>query len=391
MNDISISGIDSATDVGALAQILAWAFGFSPADAAAWLTQSGLENVRAARRGAQVVGGLLEIPMGQWFGGRSVPMRGLAGVAVTPAARGSGVAVGLVREALACARAEGVALSALYPASLTLYRQAGYELAGSYFRWSGRLTSLPRAPLSSELVPVDAKLESSIDELYRRVASTRSGYLDRGRYVWQRVRSNKDEPTLGYAVLGRAGELEGYVYLSQRVAQGRERELVIHDLIAETPAAAARLITLLADHRSTLSGFVWNGTATDSVLFALPERVVKIELVEHWMLRIVDVAGALSRRGYPAVNAEVDLQVTDSALPDNAGRYRLLVSDGVASVEPGGRGSVRLDVRTLAALYSGFVAPSELVRAGLLEATPTSTALLAMLFAGTVPAMTDYF
>lgn len=391
MNDLSISGIDSERDVEALARIVAWAFGFPSAEAKSWLSRSGLDNVRTARHGTRVVGGLLEIPMGQWFGGRSVPMLGIAGVAVEPVARGGGVALALTRDALVRARASGTPLSALYPATLTLYRAAGFELAGSYFRWSGHPASLPRSPGAGELIQVDANLEGELDAMYGRVASSRNGYLDRGPYIWQRVRTEKDEPKLGYAVRGESGALEGYTYLSQRSAPGGKRELVVNDLVAETPAAAARLLTLLADHRSTVSSFVWNGTASDAILFSLPERRLEIQLVEHWMLRIVDVAGALSARGYPALNAEIDFEVSDTVLPDNSGRYRLQVADGRGRVERGGSGSVRLDVRALAALYSGFVAPTELARAGALQASPEQLGTLAVLFAGATPAMTDYF
>ncbi|HSU39404.1 MAG TPA: hypothetical protein VLJ38_07545, partial [Polyangiaceae bacterium] len=46
----------------ALGGILGWAFGFDPADARTWLDHGGVVNVRIARRGDRVVGGLLEIP-----------------------------------------------------------------------------------------------------------------------------------------------------------------------------------------------------------------------------------------------------------------------------------------------------------------------------------------
>ena len=80
----------------ALSRILGWAFGIDAADTRGWLDHAGLENVRVARKNDEILGGLAEIPMGQWFGGRSVPMLGLAGVGVAPAARGERVALTLV-------------------------------------------------------------------------------------------------------------------------------------------------------------------------------------------------------------------------------------------------------------------------------------------------------
>src|SRR5262245_35632767 len=86
---------DELRDLGA---IQAWAFAFPPPDAEAWLARAGHENVRVLRRGREVLGGLLLVPMGQFFGRRSVPMVGIAGVAVAPDRRRAGLGATLCRE-----------------------------------------------------------------------------------------------------------------------------------------------------------------------------------------------------------------------------------------------------------------------------------------------------
>ena len=128
MTDLELTRPETEADLDAIAGMMGWAFGPPPAEAREWFVRGGIENARLARLGAKAVGGLLEIPMGQWFGGRSVPMLGLAGVAVAPEARGKRVAWALVTHALREARQRGIALSALYPATLTLYRACGYEI-----------------------------------------------------------------------------------------------------------------------------------------------------------------------------------------------------------------------------------------------------------------------
>ena len=52
----------------------------------------GLDNMRVLSDGDLVEGGLWVIPMGQYFGGRSVPMTGIAAVGVPPQTRGRGAA-----------------------------------------------------------------------------------------------------------------------------------------------------------------------------------------------------------------------------------------------------------------------------------------------------------
>jgi len=372
-----------------LGGILGWSFGFDPADARVWLDLGGTSNVRIARRGGRVIGGLLEIPMGQWFGGRSVPTLGVAGVGVAPEARGERVALSLMLDTLRSARRRGTLLSALYPATLTLYRAAGYELAGSRYRITANLADLPTQRPDLDVSPLEPGDASAVEALYAKVASERPGYLDRGPYVWRRARESRKERYRGFAVRGPGG-LEGYAYVSQRGSEDA-RELVVHDCVTATQAAAQRLTALFADHRSTIKSLLVRGGAVDPIVFVAPERVFSVTRAETWMLRVLDVVGALEARGYPPVDTAVDFELTDRTLPENAGRYRLEVAGGRARVTPGGAGSVALDERALAALYTGFLGPLALARAGKLEGEPGALARLALLFAGPPPAMSDYF
>jgi predicted acetyltransferase len=386
---IEFGSLRGEDDLVALGGILGWSFGFDPSDARPWLEQGGLVNVRIARRGDRVVGGLLEIPMGQWFGGRSVPMLGLAGVGVAPEARGEGTALGLVLDTLRAARRRGLFVSTLYPATLTLYRAAGYELAGSRYRITAALSDLPTVRGELDVSPLEPADAPEVEALYRRIASERPGYLDRGPYVWQRARASRKEAYRGFVIHG-AGGIEGYTYLSQR-GPDDQRELVVHDLVTATAGALRRFTAFFADHRSTVKFLSLRTSALEPLVVCAPERVFRLELAERWMLRILDVEGALTARGYPPIDATVDFELSDRTLPDNAGRYRLEVTNGRARVTPGGSGAVALDERALASLYTGFLSPAALVAAGRLEGEPAALARLALLFAGAPPAMPDYF
>lgn len=381
--------LEPSRDLEPLASILSWAFGFPTPDAKQWVERSGAQHARVARRGGRVLGGLLEIPMGQFFGGRSVTNLGLAGVAVAPEARGGRVARDLVVSSLRAARSAGTAVSTLYPASLALYRAAGYELAGSRFRWTLAARKLPRERTNLAVAPVVPEDLPEVEALYRKVSSRRPGYLDRGEYVWRRVREARTGEVRGYVVRGE-DRVEGYAYLGQRGAS-EQRELVITDVVAVTAPALRRLLRLVADHQTTLGTAIFHGPLVDPLLFAFPESVAEVALGEHWMLRIVHAERALTDRGYPALNAAVDFELTDEHLPENAGRFRLEVERGIARVTRGGGGSVKLSERGLAALYTGFQAPAELARGGLLAADDAALSTLHDLFAGPAPVMADYF
>ncbi len=111
-----------------------------------------------------------------------------------------------------------------------------------------------------------------------------------------------------------------------------------------------------------------------------------------WMTRMVDAPGALEARGYAqGLSATLGFELSDPLLPHNRGRFRLRVERGRAKVEKGGRGDLRLDVRALAALYTGQLSASTLAGAGRIEGSDGAIALADGIFAGPAPAMPDMF
>ncbi|HZM00306.1 MAG TPA: GNAT family N-acetyltransferase, partial [Planctomycetota bacterium] len=129
-------------ELAAFAEIASACFNVPEEDTRTWFERGGLRNLRLQRDGGAVAAGLLLVPMGQWFGGRAVPMTGIAGVGVPAERRGRGAALSLMRAALAELRRSGVALSTLYPATTALYRAVGYEVAGGRYALELRLGEL---------------------------------------------------------------------------------------------------------------------------------------------------------------------------------------------------------------------------------------------------------
>jgi predicted acetyltransferase len=169
-------------------------------------------------------------------------------------------------------------------------------------------------------------------------------------------------------------------------------EIVVRDAVARTPAAGCRILRLLADHRSmALAATITTGPGDPLLLLAREE---KLEVAEHfrWMLRLVDVRAALERRGYsPAVRGEVHLRVRDAVFPENARRWTVEAAGGRGNVREGGSGAIAIDVRGLAALYSGYLPAEDLRSAGLCEGSDADLAHATALFAGPAPWLADYY
>ncbi|WP_075007624.1 GNAT family N-acetyltransferase [Stigmatella aurantiaca] len=375
----------------AMANIEAQAFAFSLPDALGFLDKAGLENFRVLRENGQVVAMALPLPTGQWYGGRRVPMVGVGAVGVAPHARGRGTATQFMGQLLQEQREAGMALSVLFPSTQTLYRRVGYEPAGSRYEIRVQVEGISVRERTLALRPVTEADQAALKDVYRRHAASQHGYLDRVPYHWNRVHSPRNETAYGFLVEGAQG-VEGYVYLVRRRKVEFKQELGVTDFVALTPEAARRLLSFLSDHKSLALEAVWTGGAAEPWLLLLPEQTYQVKLLYHWMLRILDVPAALEARGYPeGLSATLHLEVEDALFSGNQGRFVLHVSGGQGRVERGGEGRLRLNVRTLAPLYTGFLTAEALRSVGLLTADEASVRQAAAVFSSPPPVMPDMF
>ncbi len=375
--------------------IVAQAFGSALEDMRSWRqkVEAGGGQLKVLREEGSVVATSVLIPMGQWWSGRRVPMVGIGGVGVAPARRGQGTATRLMQAALRDIRGQGAPLSVLYPSTQTLYRRVGFEQAGSRFELRAQVAGLGFHERSLKLRPVEESDLPALHDVYRRYAQRQQGWLDRSAYAWGRVTHPRGEVAYGYLVEGVNG-VEGYLYLTRRLVTPRDlqQELNLTDLIALTPAAARRLLSFIGDHGSLAREVVWRGGAADPLLYLLREQTYQVKSLFQWMLRVLDVPAALQARGYPTgQSGALHLEVEDELFPENQGRFVLEVENGEAEVRRGGDGDMKLNVRALASLYTGFLSPDVLRFAGALEADELSLRTASALFAGPPPALPDMF
>jgi predicted acetyltransferase len=352
---------------------------FNLPDATRWESfraRIGDDHFRVLVEDGAIVGGLGVYALGQWFGGRSVPMGGLAAVGVAPERRGGKRAAGLVTDTLRWLRETGRPLAALYASTQQVYRSVGFEQAGNRAVWCVPLDGVHAADRS---LPV-TRVEAPPRELYRPA----HGNLDRSDAIWQRI----TVPATGARWTYRLGD-EGYVVLAHE-GDGLFFDLQVVDHAVHTPAAARRFWALLADHRSLAKQAKWFGPANEPLLALLPEMKATVAKLERWMLRVTDVPRALALRGYSA-NGVLDLAVDDPLLPENTGRWQLVVQDGEATVSRGGRGTLRCGPRGLAPLYSGLFDAWTLRGLGIVEGDDNACAAATRLFGGPEPFMREMF
>lgn len=377
-----------------VAALVDWSFGsLGFGNGADWLALVGPDNCRVLRDPSGTpVSSLGLVEMGQWYGRRRVPAVGVVAVATAGTARGQGHSRELLRRALVEARAAQVPLALLYPASYTLYRKSGFEVAGTAFVHRVAARDIDLRDRRLPVRPLGPEDLDAVKALRATLAREADGNLDRPERLWETTLRRHGVEATGFGVFhGEA--LVGYVYLRHTASDGpRPYDLSVADVGALNAAAWRRILTLIRDHGSLDAVARWRGPLTDPMTLLLGEEVHAVDNVSHWMARLVDVDGALMARGYfRGVTGELHLDVIDDVLPENTGRRVLALSAGAPQVRAGGDGALRCDVRALAQLYTGFSTASAVARVGGVSGPEPSIALADQIFAGPAPWMSESF
>lgn len=392
------------SDLPRVSRLLHHAFAGQEDMCGTWLRDPGFENVRVmGKASAEPAACLVRLPMGQYFGGKSVPMLGIAGVAVAPEARGGGLGLRLMEESIhECAR-EGWALSALYASTQSLYRQVGFEQAGHRFETqiaAHRVADrggLPKLPGDGDIQsrPLTDADEPEVRACYARFASVFDGLLDRAPYCWQRIRKMRDGTvTKGFGFFA-DGALEGYLYLHQmRKPETGHHDVLVLDMAYSTPRGGRAAARFLSNFGTVADEIMFFGGPLHPVLSFLPQQYFKVSKRDYWMVRVVDVKKALEMRGYaPGLRGEATLEIIDRLVPANQGRWTISVADGRAQVRSGGDApSVRLDIRALGPVYSGLWTAKQAALLGLISGDQSALNAAGAIFAGGgTPWMIDMF
>lgn len=369
----------------ALEAAIARALHFTPGRMSFWMEGAGPENYRVVRAAGRPVGGLALLHMGQWFGGERVPMAGIGSLGIAPEWRGRGAASTLLRGTLTELRETGVALATLFPSTLPVYRKAGFDHGGSSITYELALDGMnSRTPL--DLVPVAHEEWGTLAQIRERWVRQDNGAVDRIPFLWQKILSPYGQVTYAYQIV-RGDISEGYLIYSQGE---KGAPLQVLDWCVGSRDAGSTLFAFLAGDRAMAHSATLRAAPEDPLIHLLPEQSYTIRRAQTWLLRIVDAAGALAARGYPpALTAELHFAIEDDLLPANAGNIVLRVTNGRGEVESGGCGCLRLDIRALASLYTGYLAASQLAAIGALDGPAEEIALANLVFSGPRPRLID--
>jgi len=321
----------------------------------------------------------------QWWGGRRIPMAGIAGVVVSPEYRGRGVGSLLMRGVLRRAVEKGFPLSALYPATTVIYRHLGYEFGGARYKFSFQTADLRR--LGGKGVRIRRAGPDDAERFLELASLSNAARRSNGPLIWPLDEVEAwlaDEDNTAYLAD------DGFVLYNW----SGDDELSIDELVAGSDDTARALWATVGSGSSIAKTVHAYLPPADPIHFMIEHEADKSAEVQRWMLRLLDAPGAIAGRGFAAgVVLDADVRIDDPDVPENSGDWHLSVADGsgqLTPAEPSGD-ALRLGPRGLAALYAGTSLTS-LRGAGLAAGGSAATdAAIDAAFAGSSSYMLDYF
>ena len=283
-------------DMDAQVDLAEHAFGvYSAGQRARWSYVAGLRARQGLFLGAfadgRAAGAAMIHDQRQWWVGREVPCAGIASVKVAPELRGRGVGRRLMTSVLDTVADRGYPLSALFPATMPLYRSLGWELAGGKYSATIPARSLwtlvapdkdaaSAAPASSAGAEIRRAGAGDAAQIIAIIGRAHRAARDAGPLTWD------EAPFRQW--LGRT-DLYGYLVGDDGFAayrwggDGRHGELLVERVHAATPESLRALWSVIASHSSVARTVTAPDPAERPVLVAHDRRDATIAERSMWI------------------------------------------------------------------------------------------------------------
>jgi predicted acetyltransferase len=315
-------------------------------------------------------------PLTMRFNGEGIPVAGVTSVGTMPIFRRRGYLRRITSTHFNYLHESGEYSIAILLASLAaIYQRYGYAIVSTRNMYNVE----PRYLEFAVDQPVPGKLRELGDdefgllvELYRRFRADRTGYIHRGRAMWEAGVLNP--PPAGSQLLKvvyeEAGEPLGYViYVLAPLPGGSpdqpRQRLVIRDLVWLSPSAYWAIWQHFAA-MDLVNNIVWQWVPSDDPLPHLlrEPRMLRLTAQDGILARIVDVARAFPQLRFLG-EGNLTFEVMDDLCPWNRGRWQVEVTaEGTAITRTKEEPQLTLPISTLAMLVFGQISATEAARMG---------------------------
>lgn len=353
----------------------------SPADEAFRNKRYPTQRIVAAWDGDAIVGtyrswdDTLAVP------GATVTADLVSSVTVSPTHRRRGILRSMIEPDLLRAKESGTAVAYLIASSAQIYGRFGFGAAIEHATWTVDADATlfrPEAETDSLTVELgdDASLRTVGPAVYEAAFPAAPGAIARDGLWWDGALGlaglTEDRKGPRYTVVVRDATGTAVGYARYKVTEtSRQRvdtsNLAIHDLVASTPQAYAKIWQFLASIDLTATLTAGDRPVSEPLPWLLTDRrgARQSDRADFGWIRVLDVPAAVAARRYTHAGIVV-IEVLDG-LGLAHGTYAVEVDDsGTGQARPtDATPDLTLDVAVLGSVYLGQVPLQELAAAGL--------------------------
>ena len=268
------------------------------------------------------------------FGGVLVPTSGIAGVTVAAEFRGQGGLSPLFLETLRHARDRGALISTLFPTASRIYRKFGYEVIADYVTVAlptTVLAAVPRPAAVRTRRAVSADFDA-IRAVYDAWAIAQNGPLSRRGVSFTATADDFLASFTGVTVaLDDTDAICGYASWNRGQGYGEQAVISVADLLSTSADGYRALLAMVGSFASVTAITKIDTSGDDLARLFLPTLQWQVVNSSPYMLKIIDVPGAISCRRYPpGLTTDLRFRLQGDFLTENDGGYAIAVSDGRA-------------------------------------------------------------
>ena len=310
----------------------------------------------------KLLAGTFEIDFLMRFDGNSVKMTGIGGVGTLPEARKGGHIRRIFEKILPQAYEKGVIFSNLTPFSHDFYRKFGYEIA-----WARNNITIPTSGLS-EMKPQGQYIHILPGDDTSLLAEVHSAYIANINHgihrdywpdnrAWKRF--TKEDPcatgTYLYLWKDETGKARSYIKY-QDVLEDGEHNMYVTELAFVDRKGLYGALGIVSGLSAQFNDFKWiMPTFIDPYDFTGDAYSVKANITPRDMTRVVNVKSALELMRRPRGEGEYVIEVEDSNITANNGKYLVEFGPQGSRVSPASRNAdIRCDIRVLSQLVTGY-------------------------------------
>lgn len=309
-------------------------------------------------------------------------------VCTYPEHTGHGIMKRLMIQSLTRMRDNHKTFALLYPYSIPLYRNLGWEIISNKMTYSVKDTQIPRKLDEPGYVRRVAWDDPQFRELHTRFAKQTHGCLYRNNLAWEEYWRWDEDDTNVAIYYSQNGEPYGYmVYLISSDV------MHIKEMIYLNREAQLGLWEYIHAHDSMIDEVRGNNYYSEPIAFELDDSDIKETIRPYAMGRIIDLKEFLDIYRSNEVEAPVcfRFEIEDELLPWNHGIFTFLFDKGRChETNQSPQYTAKMSIGTLTTLLIGYKTAEKLYQMNRITASQEAIERLDDIIFHKIPYISDY-